>query len=44
LQTGALDVDVLDAEEVEFDVLVEGLVLISLAGGSVGHRINLQTA
>ncbi len=42
-QTGAHHVDVLDAEELELDVLVEVLVLVALARRPVRHRIDLTT-
>lgn len=35
--------NVLNAKEMELDVLVKGLVLIALAGGTIGHGIDLQT-
>ena len=33
--------NVLDAEEMELNVLVVEAVLVALAGGPVGHRIDL---
>lgn len=34
--------NVLNAEEMEFNVLIEGLVLVAFARGPIGHGIDLQ--
>lgn len=37
------DVDITDTHELKFDVLVEGFVLVSFAGSTVHHRVDLKT-
>lgn len=41
-QTASHDMNILNATKLEFDVLVEILIFITFASGSVGHRVYLK--